>query len=71
MARMEEAKDAVIDELRNLDVTPYRPVDLLNVGPPLVGRGFTQSEILEALEALIDDKVIGLLPGNRVHTIEN
>lgn len=41
-------------------------INVFDIGVPLTATGFTQDEIMEALYALEQDKIIPLLPGNRL-----
>ncbi|PDS75452.1 hypothetical protein CO667_26585 [Rhizobium sp. L43] len=45
------------------------PIDLLLIGPDLVAQGYTQDEIVFALENLARQKQIEFAGGNRVRLI--
>lgn len=44
-------------------------LDLYDIGQPLVAQGFTETEILDVLIKLTHQKVIELLPGNRLRVL--
>ena len=44
-------------------------LDLYDIGQPLVAQGFTETEILNVLIKLTHQKVIELLPGNRLRVL--
>ena len=41
-------------------------INVYDIGVPLIAAGFTQDEIVEVLNALEQDKIITLSPGNRL-----
>lgn len=45
------------------------PINLLEIGPTLVGREHTEGEIVNALYWLVDARRIELMPGNRVRLL--
>jgi hypothetical protein len=56
----------VLDILRGLGT---EPTSLYAVGVPMVAKGFTQDEVLNVIMALDREKVIELLPGNRLRVL--
>jgi hypothetical protein len=66
MSRYDEIRADLIDILNGL-----RPdaTSLYAVGVPMVGKGFNQDEILNALMALDRENIIELLPGNRLRVL--
>lgn len=59
-------KDAVLAELIAAGCTPDNPIDLYLVGPTLVAAGFTEQQIVSALDSLVYDKRMEYAGGNRV-----
>ncbi len=55
-----------MDLLRDLKVTPEKPLSLYDVGVPLVPRGYTQDELVDALFGLKSQGLIDLISGNRL-----
>ncbi len=45
---------------------PAQPISLLEIGPPLVAKGYDQEEIVNALYALQNEGVLSLISGNRL-----
>jgi hypothetical protein len=66
MSRFTETEIALIERLRALKDMPDMSINVFEVGDPLTSAGFSQDEILEVLYALEQDKIIALLPGNRL-----
>ncbi len=66
MSRYEETKSALTQVLEGLGA---EPTSLYDVGVPMVGKGFSQDEILNGLMALDREKIIVLLPGNQVRVL--
>lgn len=66
MPRHEETRSALLKILRTFGDAP---TGLYSVGVPMVGEGFTEDEILNALMALRSEKVIELLPANEVRVL--
>jgi hypothetical protein len=66
LSRYDEIRADLIDILNELgpDAT-----SLYDVGVPMVGNGFNQDEILNALMALLRENIIELLPGNRLRVL--
>lgn len=64
------AADALLELLRSISVAPDTPVSLLEIGPPLVGQGFTEETVLDALFWLDDSGAIELIPGNRLRLVK-
>ncbi|MGJ7043538.1 5-formaminoimidazole-4-carboxamide-1-beta-D-ribofuranosyl 5'-monophosphate synthetase [Shinella sp. BE166] len=62
----ERCKKAVLNELAAMGATANKPVDLYLVGPTLVLAGFTEQQIVNALDSLVFDKRIEHTSGNRV-----
>ncbi|MEI2300540.1 hypothetical protein [Ensifer sp. MJa1] len=66
MSRFTETETALIERLRALKALPDMSINVLDIRVPLTAAGFTQEEIMEVLNALEQDKIIALLPGNRL-----
>ncbi len=66
MSRFNETETALIERLRALKALPDMSINVFAIGVPLTAAGFTQDEIMEVLNALEQDKIIALLPGNRL-----
>lgn len=64
-----EPTDALLEQLRLLNAKPDKPISMFDIGIPLIGLGYTQEEILNALFYLESKKQIELLPGNRLRLI--
>lgn len=62
----EETKTALVDLLSTFGVEPH---SLYDVGVPLVGRGFDQDTIVNALFDLANAGVIKLLSGDSVRVL--
>ncbi|KQS73018.1 hypothetical protein ASG39_04685 [Rhizobium sp. Leaf371] len=62
------AAEAILELLPWIGAMSNTPVSLLEIGPPLVGQGFTQEDILDALMN-IDGRTIELLPHNMVRLV--
>ncbi|ANH05020.1 hypothetical protein [Shinella sp. HZN7] len=62
----QNCKQAVLAELIAVGCAPDNPVDLYLVGPPLVAAGFTEQQIVNALDSLIYDRHVEYTGGNRV-----
>ncbi|MBW6426110.1 hypothetical protein KX729_32640 [Rhizobium sp. XQZ8] len=52
MERWEEVRQAIIDLLRELKIEPEKALSLYEIGIPLVPKGFSQDELVNALLAL-------------------
>lgn len=59
-------KEAVMAELTAVGCAPDNPVDLYLVGPTLVAAGFTEQQIVNALDSLEYERRIEYTGGNRV-----
>lgn len=66
MSRFTETEIALIERLRALKALPDTSINVFDIGVPLTAAGFTQDEIMEVLFALEQDKIVALLPGNRL-----
>jgi len=44
-----EMADAILEQLRLLHANPDRPISLYAIGVPLIGAGYSQDQILNAL----------------------
>ncbi|MEW9615943.1 hypothetical protein AB3G45_19190 [Shinella sp. S4-D37] len=53
-------------ELIAAGCTPDNAIDLYLVGPTLVAAGFTEQQIVSALDSLVHDKRMEYAGGNRV-----
>lgn len=62
----QRCKQAVLAELIAVGCTPDNPIDLYLVGPTLVAAGFTEQQIVSALDSLVHDKRMEYAGGNRV-----
>lgn len=62
----QRCKQAVMAELIAAGCTPDHPIDLYLVGPTLVAAGFTEYQIVTALDFLVYEKRIEYAAGNRV-----
>jgi hypothetical protein len=70
MRQQETVKVALIDLLQTLEIERAVPVNLYEIGPPMVAKGFTENDILHALYALKDSGIIDLVEGNRLVLIK-
>lgn len=61
-------KQAVLAELIAVGCTPDNPIDLYLVGPTLVAAGFTEYQIVTALDSLKYERRIEYTGGNRVRS---
>jgi hypothetical protein len=61
-----EIRFALLALLHEIEVKTELPISLYEIGPPLVTQGFTQNDILHALYALQDDRIMELIEGNRL-----
>ncbi|HEV7245671.1 MAG TPA: hypothetical protein VGN93_01625 [Shinella sp.] len=62
----QRCKEAVLKELATMGATLDKPIDLYLIGPTLVLAGFTEQQIVNALDSLVYDKRIEYAGGNRV-----
>lgn len=62
----QNCKQAVLAELIAVGCAPDNPVDLYLVGPTLVAAGFTEQQIVSALDFLEYERRIEYTGGNRV-----
>ncbi len=62
----QRCKQAVLAELIAAGCTPDNPIDLYLVGPTLVAAGFTEQQIVSALDSLVYEKRMEYAGGNRV-----
>ncbi len=62
----QRCKQAVLAELIAVGCAPDNPIDLYMVGPALVAAGFTEQQIVSALDSLVYDKRMEYAGGNRV-----
>lgn len=69
MNRFDETERAVIERLRALKAKPDVTISLLDISEPLRALGFTQPEILAALAALEQDKLIARATANRIRML--
>lgn len=64
-----DIRQAILDAA-NSKAERGSPVNLLEIGPILVTeKGYTELEVLDALYAMKDAKVIELLEGNRIRVL--
>ena len=63
---LQPCKDAVLAELTAVGCSADNPVDLYLVGPTLITAGYSQQEIVSALDSLAYDKRLEYVGGNRV-----
>lgn len=66
MSRYEEIKADLLDILQ---VLGPEATSLSAVGMPMVGKGFSQDEILNELMLMDREKTIELLPGNQLRVL--
>ncbi len=59
-------KDTVLAELITVGCTAENAVDLYLIGPTLVAAGYTQLQIVSALDSLAFNKRLEYVGGNRV-----
>jgi hypothetical protein len=64
-----EAIEAVLEQLRALNAKPDTPISIFDIGIPMIGAGYSQDRILNALYYPESKKQIELLPGNRLKLI--
>jgi hypothetical protein len=69
MSDLPDCKVAVLEALDAAGCSADTPVDLLRVGPALVGVGYTQDQIVNALDHLAYLKRLEYCGGNRVRLI--
>ncbi|MGJ7040446.1 hypothetical protein [Shinella sp. BE166] len=62
-------RDAVLAELTAVECTAENPVDLYLVGPTLISAGYTQQQIVSALDMLAYEKRLEYAGGNRVRVL--
>lgn len=62
-------KDAVLAELTAVGCTAENAVDLYLIGPTLVAAGYTQQQIVSALDSLAFNKRLEYVGGNRVRLL--
>lgn len=62
----QRCKQAVLAELIAAGCTPDNPIDLYLVGPTLVAAGFTEQQIVNALDSLEYEGRVGYSGNNRV-----
>ena len=62
----QRCKQAVLAEMIAAGCTPDHPIDLYLVGPTLVAAGFTEYQIVTALDSLEYERCIEYTGGNRV-----
>jgi hypothetical protein len=67
----EPTTSAVMREIHAKGGRMDTPIDLLLVGPDLIGAGHNEQQIVNALYWLVDAKAIELLSGNRVLVKKN
>ena len=65
METQSPAKVAFLDLLREKNASPDVPISNYEIGPPLVAKGFTQDEIVNAMFALQHEGHIEIMNGNR------
>lgn len=70
MGRFEDTEAAVAQRLRAMKIRPDMTVNLLEFGIPLNAAGYTQDEIAAVLEALVQDRIVELAPGNRFRLLK-
>ncbi|PDS99269.1 hypothetical protein CO659_00165 [Rhizobium sp. S9] len=65
MSRFNETETALIERLRALKAAPDMSIPLFDIGVPMNAAGFSQEEIMPALHALEQEKIITFIPGKR------
>ncbi|WP_245505225.1 hypothetical protein [Neorhizobium sp. S3-V5DH] len=58
---------ALVNLLRELGT---ETIDMFDIGVPLVDRGFTQNEIVDAIMMLEHRRFVELIPGNRLRVLK-
>ncbi len=67
---MTDIRQAII-EAANSKAPPGTPVNLLDIGPILVlEKQFTEQQVVDALYALHEQKVIEMMDGNRIRVLK-
>ncbi|HEV7246768.1 MAG TPA: hypothetical protein VGN93_07230 [Shinella sp.] len=69
MPPTQPCKDAVLAEPIAVGATVDKPVDLYLIGPTLVAAGYSQQQIVSALDSLAYDKRLEYVGGNRVRLL--
>lgn len=64
-----DATDAIMQQLRQRDVTEDKSINLYEIGPTLIAAGYSQEQLVNALFYLQSMKRIELLDGNRVRIV--
>ncbi|TCV62296.1 hypothetical protein EDE09_12460 [Neorhizobium sp. S3-V5DH] len=67
MDRHEDTMTALVNLLRELGT---ETIDMFDIGVPLVDRGFTQNEIVDAIMMLEHRRFVELIPGNRLRVLK-
>lgn len=62
----QNCKEAVFSELTAAGCAPDNPIDLYLIGPVLVVAGFSEQQIVSALDSLVYEKRLEYAGGNRV-----
>ncbi|MDQ0558664.1 hypothetical protein QO004_000439 [Rhizobium mesoamericanum] len=69
MTQIVDVRQEILDAA-NRKAEPGTPVSLLEIGPVLVlEKNYTELEVVDALYALQEQKVIELLDGNRMRVL--
>lgn len=66
MTRDEDLKSAVMQSLHESGIRIDRPVSLVMMSAPLIGAGYSLDEIFDAVRALMDERRIEAVSGDRV-----
>jgi hypothetical protein len=70
MHTYEEVKQAILDLLRELKLEPEKALSLYEIGIPLVPKGYSQDELVNALLSMDREGVIKLLPNNGMRLLQ-
>lgn len=66
MSRFSETEAALLERLRAMKAKPEMSINVFDIGVPMIAAGFSQDEIMNVLLAFEQDRMIALVPGNRL-----
>lgn len=66
MSRFSETEAALLERLHAMKAKPEMSINVFDIGVPMTAAGFTQDEIMNVLLAFEQDRLIALVPGNRL-----
>lgn len=70
MGRFEDTEAAIAQRLRAMKAKPEMTINLVEFSTPLTASGYTQDEITTVINALAQDRIIEIAPGNRLRLIK-